>query len=225
MAQTNGAASSYVIDWSRNDQRDPGYEGLNPDVWIAESKQFPGENELVVKAPIPKGAIVFTGHYLRERKGTIVTADELLSWPVEKREEFMHWTVQISDFEFQAATVRADGVPEDFAAFMNHSCDPNIWFLPDDWTMVARRDLKVGDPILLDYATAANSSPIVYLSNIKDMPCLCGTTRCRKLLKGTDYMNKDLWELYGAHWSPSVYQMWKRDGIDPPQGEGVEPLV
>lgn len=111
----------------QNKQRDPGYEGLNPDIWIQESKQFPGEKELVVKAPIPKGAIVFTGHYLRERKGTIATADQLLSWPVEKREEFMHWAVQISDFEFQAATVREDGLPEDFAAFMNHSCDPTIW--------------------------------------------------------------------------------------------------
>ena len=89
---------------------------------------------------------------------------------------------------------------------------------------MARRDLKVGDAILLDYCTAANSSPIVYLSNIKDMPCLCGTQRCRKLLKGSDYMNKDLWKLYGAHWSPSVYQMFRRDGVEPPQGEGVEPL-
>jgi hypothetical protein len=91
--------------------------------------------------------------------------------------------------------------------------------------MLARRDLKEGDLILLDYATAANSSPIVYLSDIKDMPCLCGTERCRKLLKRTDYLNKDMWAQYGAHWAPSVYQMWKRDGVEPPQGEGTEPLI
>ncbi|GAQ81576.1 hypothetical protein KFL_000840180 [Klebsormidium nitens] len=220
---TNGAAD-YVIDWSRNDDRDPGYEGLNPDVWIQESTQFPGEKELVVKALIPKGEIVFTGHYLRDRKGTILTVDQLEALPLEKREEFLHWAVQISDHEFQAATVREDGVPEDFAAFMNHSCDPTIWFHPNDWTMLARRDLHPGDLILLDYSTAANSSPITYLSDVKVMPCLCGTKRCRKLLRKDDYLNKTMWEQYGSHWAPSVYQMWKRDGIAPPQGTGLPHL-
>ena len=40
---------------------------------------------------------------------------------------------------------------DDLADFMNHSCDPNVW-MQDEVTLVARRDIQLGEELTADYA-------------------------------------------------------------------------
>jgi hypothetical protein len=75
---------------------------------------------------------------------------------------------------------------------MNHSCDPNTWFV-DDTLMVARRDIKKGEEVTYDYATSETAESFV-------LHCKCGTPNCRKAVRGTDYrMNEAVREQYGKH--------------------------
>ncbi len=41
----------------------------------------------------------------------------------------------------------------DGSQYMNHSCDPNTWWLGDE-TTVARRDIQPGEEITYDYASS-----------------------------------------------------------------------
>src|SRR5262249_32692782 len=76
--------------------------------------------------------------------------------------------------------------------FMNHSCDPNAWFV-DDETMTARRDIKAGEEVTYDYATSETRDSF-YLE------CRCGSPLCRGVALGSDYWSRpELRERDGAH--------------------------
>ena len=62
--------------------------------------------------------------------------------------------------------------------------------------MVARRDIKAGEEITMDYATFYNEA-------MDDFVCHCGARKCRGLIRGTDYQ-EDFVERYGDHVSDYV---------------------
>jgi len=115
--------------------------------------------------------------------------DTIRSWPREKQEKFFRLAYQVGEEWYHGPVADADFDPADF---MNHSCDPNTWFI-DDATMVARRDIKKGEEITYDYSTSETAENFV-------LHCHCGAPDCRRVVAGSDYrLNKSLQEKYGRH--------------------------
>ncbi|KAI9149846.1 putative protein serine/threonine kinase [Blastocladiella emersonii ATCC 22665] len=86
---------------------------------------------------------------------------------------------------------------EDPSYFTNHNCDPNLVYTGYD-TMVARRDIKKGDELTFDYATAdAEPRPL--------FKCNCGAATCRGHVHGNDWTRPELVEAYGVkHFWPHI---------------------
>lgn len=81
----------------------------------------------------------------------------------------------------------------DNSQYMNHSCDPALWFLDDD-TMIARRDIKPGEEITYDYS-ATEISPI-YEDN---WDCQCGSKNCRGRISPLDCLTEEFQKLHQNH--------------------------
>jgi len=72
--------------------------------------------------------------------------------------------------------------------FINHSCDPNavVFNLAGEYNincfhrvaLFAARTIKKGEEITIDYKWDKNELPYIK----EDVPCMCGTVKCRKLL-------------------------------------------
>jgi uncharacterized protein len=85
--------------------------------------------------------------------------------------------------------------PRPLIAYGNHSCDPNTWWA-DAVTLVARRDIAMGEEVTNDYGT---STGIDFA-----LTCNCGTTICRGVITGEDWRLHELQERYGTHWVPTL---------------------
>ena len=89
--------------------------------------------------------------------------------------------------------------------FLNHSCDPNTWWA-DDETLIASRDILVGEEVTFDYATA----------DIHDWwrpkwECQCGAANCRRIITGRDCLDPDFQERYRGHLQTWVVEYIKRN--------------
>jgi SET domain-containing protein len=80
--------------------------------------------------------------------------------------------------------------------FMNHSCDPNLWF-QDEVTLVARRDIKRGEELTADYAMWCGDPEWTAVER-----CACGSALCRGAVTGDDWRRRDLRERYLGRFSP-----------------------
>ena len=85
---------------------------------------------------------------------------------------------------------------DDRGDFVNHSCDPNVW-LADENTLVARRDLAVGEELTIDYALFEGDE-----SDVKPWRCRCGSPLCRGTVTGRDWRSPELQARYRGHFSP-----------------------
>jgi len=111
------------------------------------------------------------------------------SWPQAEQEKFFRLAYQVGDEWYHGPV---DGAAFDPADYMNHSCDPNTWFV-DDATMVARRDIKTGEEITYDYAMSETDENFV-------LRCKCGASNCREVVRGSDYrLNESVQKKYGNH--------------------------
>jgi len=63
--------------------------------------------------------------------------------------------------------------------------------------VVARRDIAPGEAITLDYATYSDEI-------MTPFECECGSPLCRKLIRGTDFLEDWVAERYGDHLSPHL---------------------
>lgn len=82
--------------------------------------------------------------------------------------------------------------------FVNHSCDSNTW-MQDEVTLVARRDIKAGEEVTVDYALFTTQS-----NWMLDRRCRCGSPHCRRIVTGDDWRREDVQERYRAHFSPFI---------------------
>ncbi|MDZ7290836.1 MAG: SET domain-containing protein-lysine N-methyltransferase [candidate division KSB1 bacterium] len=140
---------------------------------------------LFASADIKAGEIIWR----RDPDEVRFHVDVIRSWPAEKQEKFGRYAYQVGEEWYHGPE---DGIVTDPADYMNHSCDPNTWFI-DDANMVARRDIKKGEEITYDYATSETAENFVLI-------CNCGAPNCRKVVRGSDYrMNKSVREQYGEH--------------------------
>ena len=77
------------------------------------------------------------------------------------------------------------GIPD---RHLNHSCDPNAYelFEDDSSFIVARRDIRAGEEITLDYN--------INISEGTRWPCRCGSTRCRGEVSGDFFRLPEEWQ-------------------------------
>lgn len=111
------------------------------------------------------------------------------NWNAEQRRWFSEYAYPLSDEVF----VSWSPDPEQWKP-INHSCDPNAWL--EGLNLVARRDIKPGEEITIDYAT-------FYNERMDDFFCHCGADSCRGIIRGTDYRESFV-ERYGEHVSDYV---------------------
>lgn len=80
--------------------------------------------------------------------------------------------------------------------FINHCCDPALWFA-DAFTLEARRLALPGDELTLDYALfeADDSFRAAWM-------CRCGAACCRGSVTGRDWMRGDLQSRYAGRFTP-----------------------
>jgi len=124
------------------------------------------------------GKKVMTTEQMRER------------WPDEKEfDRYMAWFYQIGENHFLGPLDENDiGI----TTYQNHSCDPNTWWY-DDFTLIARRDIKESDEVTFDYGTCES------IPNPEMPQCFCGSPLCRGEVRVDDYLRPELQERYGNH--------------------------
>jgi len=81
----------------------------------------------------------------------------------------------------------------DLTATINHSCNPNAGFL-DTITIIAIRDIEVGEEIGWDYAFSQTT--------FEAFDCRCNQSNCRGTIKPTDWQIKSIQDQYGKYFSP-----------------------
>ena len=85
---------------------------------------------------------------------------------------------------------------------INHACDPSAWL--EGLDVVARRDIRAGEEITLEYAT-------FYDERMPDFPCGCGSPACRGTIRGDDWGLEAL-AAYGDHMSDHIL---RKRGVRP----------
>lgn len=138
---------------------------------------------------IEEGELVWQG----DRDEPLVHRSTLAVMSPEQLDYFQHFACQIDEEWYSVPPADAHPEPADY---MNHSCDPTVWYV-DAWTMVSRRRIEPGEEITYDYATS-ESSP-----GFKLDPCRCGAWCCRGVVGPSDYVDSpELQARYGEHVLP-----------------------
>ncbi|HEY2070457.1 MAG TPA: SET domain-containing protein-lysine N-methyltransferase [Rhizomicrobium sp.] len=165
-----------------------------PRSWISP-KLAPGKSAIhgvgvIATAPIARG------EKLMEFGGLEISESDFES---ELYRERSIW--RVDDHVFLALP-KSDPMPS-LDENLNHSCDANSW-LGDVVTLVAKRDIAVGEEITLDQGTW-NFDDEEY---VWDQPhCTCGAPGCRKILTNDDWAIADVQERYRGHFHPFVQRM------------------
>lgn len=116
--------------------------------------------------------------------GDVMTRMEFMRLPEVAR----RLTIQIEE------ELYLSGMGADPADFMNHSCSPNAG-LSGQIVVIAMRDIAIGEEICFDYAMSDGT-------DYDEFECECGAPDCRKYIRGTDWRNPKLWQLYRGYFSP-----------------------
>lgn len=137
---------------------------------------------MFTQEPIKKGekVIIWGGIYVTKTKAMMEEQNGKL---------IMQWDTDLYSVEDRG---------DDDSYFINHSCDPNVW-MDDAFTLVASRDIEVGEEITADYALWEAKEQYVSL-----WECQCGSTSCRKRITGKDWKLPNLQQKYRNHFSPLI---------------------
>lgn len=108
---------------------------------------------------------------------------EIEQWPREKQLALFRIGVQFSEDEY--------AVEQGINGLMNHSCDPNTWWL-NGKTLIARRLIDKGEEVTCDYTTGD-----IWMEY--EMECRCSSPLCRGVIRNTDFLDPKWQETYGSH--------------------------
>jgi len=148
---------------------------------------------IVATKNILKDGLIFEheeqNHHLISRSHVMNT------WSEEKKRWFRQYAWPVSDEIF----VMWSPDPDEWIP-INHSYDPNAWLT--GLNVTARKPIRAGEEITLDYATFCNEI-------MEPFSCNCGTNECRGLIKGTDYRSGLVKEKYGEHVSDYIKRKWE----------------
>jgi hypothetical protein len=84
-------------------------------------------------------------------------------------------TVQISESEHIML------MPE-FLQYINHSCDPNVFFDTEKFELIALRDIEENEELFFFY-------PSTELSMDQAFSCLCGSSNCLQQIQGAAFID------------------------------------
>lgn len=143
---------------------------------------------------IKAGEIVeIWGEYWRGKKTVEYTDNKEKIKIAEKQgKSVMYWDTNLFSIEKKGA---------DDGYFINHSCDSNLWF-KDVFTLTARKHIKPGEEVTIDYALFGSNDGYVAIPN-----CRCGASNCRHKITSNDWQNKDVQKKYKNHFSPLLNKM------------------
>ena len=131
--------------------------------------------------------VVWSGECYTDRKGA------------EQAQSEGKGTMQWDDDIFSVETE----VMEDIYR-INHSCNPNTW-MSDAFTVVARRDIPVGEEIVIDYSLLLFNEPAS-----SSLDCNCGSDFCRGKITDEDWKDPELQERYKGHFTPWLNKLIDR---------------
>lgn len=77
----------------------------------------------------------------------------------------------------------------EFLKFINHSCDPNVFFDTSAMQLIALREIEPGDEFTFFY-------PSTEWSMAQPFECLCGSSKCLKYISGAATMDRNLLKNY-----------------------------
>jgi len=144
----------------------------------------------VREAPEKGGKAVYSRLEIKKNEilavwgGQVITLEQVLSLPQSE----MGHTIQIHDALYLAPLDM-----EEPADFINHCCNPNAGVC-GQITLVAMRDIEIGEEITFDYAMADSSS-------FDEFDCACGAENCRGRVSGDDWKRVELWSRYDGYFS------------------------
>jgi len=123
---------------------------------------------------------------------------EVKTWPKEKWQEWRHYFYQIGDDLWGPKDL--NNVDEDDANFLNHSCNPNVWF-DGPFRHIALRDIEAGEELTYDYG----------VENLEDddFKCLCRQRNCRGVITKNDWKLESVQKFHGEHMAPHVLELVK----------------
>ena len=93
--------------------------------------------------------------------------------------------IQISDDFFICPTEPEGGL-------FNHSCEPNLGYI-NTIQVVAMEDIPSGNELVFDYGMSE--------TNFEPYTCTCRSEKCRKIIRPTDWQNKDLQKRHGNYYA------------------------
>lgn len=151
-----------------------------------------GQMGIFAQEPLSRGEIISVWG------GEIFTRAQLEQLP----EPLQHYAMQVEeDFYLAGGTLDATN-------YFNHSCNPNAG-LDGQIVLVAMRPIAQGEEICFDYAMT-DGSPY------DEFECQCGTPNCRRVVRGTDWQNPELWERYRGFFIPYLQRRIDRLRLAPP---------
>lgn len=125
--------------------------------------------------------------------GIVVPSSEI----DEYWEKIGHIGIQIDDEFFIVPSNRKE---LEKTGIFNHSCKPNCGF-SNQIILVAIKEIKKGEELVFDYAFNETL--------MEEFKCNCGSKECRKIIKPTDWKNKEIQEKYGKYFSPYLKEKIK----------------
>lgn len=161
----------------------PAFSYVTPKVYL---RRLPFGIGMFAKEQIKKDEVVIGW------AGRVVHVNDVLAMPEDERT----YILQIDEELFQVPFWPGYNEPADFT---NHSCDPNCGFGNSPVSLVAMRDIQIGEQMTFDYAM---SECIEDLPGNCDWDCLCGASCCRGKFRGADWRLPELWVKYKNYFSP-----------------------
>jgi hypothetical protein len=76
--------------------------------------------------------------------------------------------------------------------YVNHCCDPNCGLVINsatDVVLIAVRDIVAGEEVFFDYSATMDEDDF-------EMPCYCGATGCRRLVRDGKHLPDEVWQRY-----------------------------
>jgi len=77
----------------------------------------------------------------------------------------------------------------EFLQYINHSCDPNVFFDTANMIVVCLKKIEIGEEITFFY-------PSTEWSMSQGFDCFCGSEECLKKIQGSAYLSPDVLKKY-----------------------------
>src|SRR5687767_3600888 len=77
----------------------------------------------------------------------------------------------------------------EFLQYINHSCEPNVFFDTTSMKVIALRALEKGEEMTFFY-------PSTEWMMTQSFQCYCGSANCRGEIKGAAYLPDEVWKQY-----------------------------